>query len=274
MHGKHIAILSVLACTICVAQRPQRDASAQSQTHVLIVSGINRDSGDLAERARTLDALRRNLFEKSRVDPAGFTMLTAEDAQPATDGAGSTAQNVRRAIDALASAIRPQDRFVLFYLGQANVAGGDLRLNLPGPDITQKDLAATLGAIRAERQLVVLDCPCAALAAKALAAEGRIIVCASTAEQTYATQFTTHFAGALNGSQSDASGDGRLSLLEAFTAAARSIERWYRDRQVLPTETPCLEDDGDGAPGEQPWRYQAVGGDGAKAAAFMLAEEN
>ena len=40
--------------------------------------------------------------------------------------------------------------------------------------------------------------------------------------------------------------------------------------QCLVTETPCLEDDADGVPNERPWRYQADGDDGAKAAVFFL----
>jgi len=72
--------------------------------------------------------------------------------------------------------------------------------------------------------------------------------------------------------QTDANSDGKVSLLEVFAATAREIEQWYRQQGLLPTETPCLEDDGDGTPSERPWKYQTEGGDGLKASTFWLVE--
>ena len=118
----------------------------------------------------------------------------------------------------------------------------------------------------------MLDCPCAALAAKALTGANRVIVCASAATQVYGTRFSPHFVHALAQPQTDANNDGKVSLLEAFTETAKEIEQWYRQKGILPTETPCLEDDGDGTPSERPWKYGTEGGDGLKASAFLLAE--
>ena len=267
MSKEYTAILFVLTCTLCIAQPSQREGSAPGDTYVLIIQGISRDPADLAAKDRARNALRGFLLAKTRVDPRHLVVLNAGDAQP---NATPTADNIRRAIDAFTAMIRPQDRFICHYIGQANVVGGMLRLNLPGPDITQKELAGWLTAVAADQQVLVLDCPCAGLAAKVLAAKGRIIVCAATAEQAYGTQFTAQFVQVLGGPQTDVDGDGKLSLLEAFTAAAREIEQWYRDQQILATETPCLEDNGDGVPSEQPWRYKIEKGDGANAAVFIL----
>ncbi len=146
-----------------------------------------------------------------------------------------------------------------------------MRFNLPGPDITQDDLATWLAGVKASTQLVVLDCPCAGMAAKALARPGRAIVLATTDQEAYAPRFGSHFVPALVRPESDANHDGRVSVLEAFTAAAREIEQWYQQMQMLPTETPCIEDDGDGRPSERPWRFEQDGGDGRLAAEIVLA---
>jgi hypothetical protein len=258
-----MVVTLVLSCSAYAGS----STTGRQQTTALIVSGISKDPGDQAARTQAVDSLREYLLQRMKVDPRRLVVLAGSGAE------GATAERVRAAIDTFASTVRSEDRFVFYYLGQANAVGEDLRLNLPGPDITQNDLAEQLKAIRANTQLIVLDCPCAGTATKALTGDNRIIVCASMATQPYGTRFTTHFVQALTGPETDADSDGRITLLEAFTAASRDIEQWYRQKSILPTETPCLEDDGDGVPGERPWKYQTDGGDGAKAAAFTFEEK-
>jgi hypothetical protein len=267
--AKSFAAVMLVHVALCVFAFP---ASAEAaDTYAVIVSGISKDPNDQAVRAQAVSGLREYLLKQMAVDPRRLTVFAADKSN--TSPASSlqpTASQVAKVIETLASTIRPEDRFLFHYIGQANAAGGELRLNLPGPDVTAQDLADRLKAIKASEQLVVLDCPCAGTAVKALTAANRIIVCASTATQAYGTRFTPHFVHALAQPQTDANDDGKVSLLEAFTAAAREIEQWYRDKQILTTETPCLEDDGDGTVSERPWRYQTEGGDGAKASAFLL----
>jgi len=237
---------------------------------LLIISGISRDPNDQATRDQAMIALREHLLKRMNVDPQKLVVLTA-DASPASS-LQSTVSQISRVMDTFASAVRPTDRFIFYYIGQANVAGGELRFNLPGPDMTQKELAGRLNRIKAGTQLIVLDCPCAALAAKTLTSANRIIVCASAATQVYGTRFTPHFVHALAQPQTDANNDAKVSVLEAFTETAKEIEQWYRQKGILSTETPCLEDDGDGTPSERPWKYATEGGDGLKASTFLLAE--
>lgn len=233
----------------------------------MIVSGVGKDAADRQIRDRIVRDLSVYLLEKVSVKPNHLTVLVAD-----ADAAGaSTADRIAEAVQVHASAMTPADRFVFYYAGQANPVGDSLRFNLPGPDITQDDLARWFASIQAGVQLVVLDCPHAAVAARALARSGRVVVLASTAEQAHATRFGTHFVSALTRVESDANRDGNVSVLEAFAAAAREIEKWYQDRQLLPTETPCMEDNGDGRPVERPWRYEQDGGDGRLAAGLVLA---
>lgn len=242
---------------------------ATGGTRALIVSGIAKDPGERAAEDRVVNELRAYLLDKAGVEPNRLVVLVPEDSS-CRDAAGqSTADNIGHAMKALAAAA-PQDRFLFYYIGQANAVAGKLRFNLPGPDVTDEDLAAWLAGVKAGAQLVVLDCPCAAVAAKILSGPSRVIVCASTEKQAYSTRFGVHFVPALARTEADSNHDGRISLLEAFAEAAREIEQWYAQRQLLPTETPCLEDDGDGVPSERPWRYETNGGDGRRAAGWFL----
>lgn len=250
----------------CIFLIPKTASPSESRpagnTYALIVNGSGKDSADRAMRDRVVNDFRAYLLEKAVVKPDRLIVLLP---------GASTAAGVRTAIHTIASTATPSDRFILYYIGQANAVGETLRFNLPGPDMTQADLASWLADVRAGTQLVVLDCPRAAMAAKALSRPGRVLLLASTEEQAYAPRFGLHFVPALSRPESDTNRDGRVSVLEAFTAAAREIEQWYRKRKLLPTETPLLDDNGDGRPSERPWRYEQDGGDGRLAAGLFLA---
>ncbi len=78
---------------------------------------------------------------------------------------------------------------------------------------------------------------------------------------------------ALVDERSDTDEDGRISLLEAFTSASRSVDDFYRRQSLLTTETPVLEDDADGVPSPQPWRYKQNKMDGLAASRLFLSVE-
>lgn len=235
--------------------------------HALVINGLNKDPADKLSKDHTLESLRQYLLTTTKVHPNRLTVLDAGDAK-----APPTRDNIRAATNALASAVGPQDRLLFYYMGQANAIMGTLRLNLPGDDVTHEEIADWLSPIAARTQLIVLDCPCAALAVKALTGPGRIIVCATAETQVYSTRFGHHFVQALAQGESETDVTEKVSVLTAFTTAAREIEQWYRQREVLPTETPCLEDNGDGIPSTQPWRYTVEAVDGRVASTFFLAE--
>jgi hypothetical protein len=270
MKGKVWICCWVLAVTSDLPARARDEPSSPGRTCALVISGLSKDPNERAAKERIVSDLRAYLLDKAAVAPGRLTVLAP--AGPSSAWAQPpTSDNVRKAIEFCAEACGPGDRFFLFYTGQANVVAGALRFNLPGPDVAQDDLAAWLNSMKSTRQLVVLDCPCAAAAARALARRGRVLLCAAQEDQPYATRFGAHFVPALARAHHDTNHDGQVSVLEAFTAAARETGQWYEQRQLLPTETPCLEDDGDGVPSARPWRFEQDGTDGRRAAEFFLA---
>jgi hypothetical protein len=271
MKGKIGICCWALALASALPVNADAGQTAPGYTYALIICGINKDPNEQAARMRIVDDLRTYLLASAAVEPRRLTVLVPDGSSPSASTSQSTADNIRKTVDSYASTMGPADRFLLFYTGQANAAAGELRFNLPGPDIAQKDLAMWLSSLKGARQLVVLDCPCATVAAGVFARRGRIILCAANENQPYATRFGAHFVPALARVQNDTNHDGRVSVLEAFTATAREIEQWYQQKQLLQTETPCLEDDGDGVPNERPWRFEQDGADGRQAAGFFLA---
>ncbi|MHC4260017.1 MAG: hypothetical protein ACYSTF_06370 [Planctomycetota bacterium] len=264
-----VAIVAATAAAKAQTADPNSEPNSNRRTYVLIVGGINKDPEEQQAKDKAVIRLQRFL-RRVRVDPNRITVLVDENSFARKGAEVSNAENLQNTITELAAAIKPADRFIFYYVGQANIVTDELRLNLPGEDITGKHLAEWINKIKVSSMLVVLDCPGAGLATKALAAKGRIIVSGSRGDQRYSTRFSEYFIPALTDAQSDSDEDGKISLLEAFTATAKKLDELYREQDLLKTETPLLEDDGNGIPSQQPWRYEQDKNDGLAASKFFF----
>ena len=276
MIGIIVLTLLISVTELPAAQAPDSEKTTVSvrskNTYVLVVSGISKDPNERLEKDKSVSNLRSFFLDGVKIKADRLSILMVKSSSADKTPQIPTAENLKKTIDTLAHSVKPQDRFIFYYLGQANVVTGKLRLNLPGEDITHEKLAEWLKKISASSTLIVLDCPAAGLAAKAMTGPGRIIVCACTSEQRYSTQFSRFFIPALLDRESDIDADGKVSLLEAFTSTSRHLDDFYRQRQLLKTETPVLEDNQDGIPSKHPWRFEIDGKDGLAASKFFLRE--
>jgi hypothetical protein len=276
---KRIIIVSllILAGGFVTAETQSAERSRKPEesknTYALIVSGINKDPEERLAKDKAVMNLRRFFLSNAKVESNRLSVLVDSNSSVPKVSKISTAENLKETIKAFTAAIEPADRFIFYYVGQANVVTNKLRLNLPGEDITHEQLGEWINEIKASSMLIVLDCPGAGLAVKAVAGQGRIIIGGCTSEQHYSTQFSEYFVPALVDSKSDTDGDDKVSLLEAFTFASKQLDDLYRRQQLLKTETPVLEDNGDGLPSQQPWRYKRDETDGLAASLFFLWSE-
>lgn len=108
---------------------------------------------------------------------------------------------------------------------------------------------------------------------KASIKHDRLTVAGCTADQHYSTRFSEYFVPALGENESDTDNDGKVSLLEAFTSASKQLDAYYRGMGLLKTETPVLEDNGDGVASDKPWRFKQNKTDGAAASKLFLSSE-
>ncbi|MHC4740856.1 MAG: hypothetical protein ACYS8Z_03030 [Planctomycetota bacterium] len=250
-------------------RRPKEDGD----THAVIVSGIIKDPNESSAKDKIVLNLAKFLLRDAGIKSERMQILTGSDSLTSKGLQASTGEKLEETIGRFADSVGPEDRFIFYYIGQANTVADKLRLNLPGADITHEQLAEWIDQIEASSMLIVLDCPCAETAIKAVCKPGRIVVCSCTADQQYSTRFSEYFVPALADAKSDSDADGRVSLLESFTFASRQVEDWYRKRDLLKTETAILEDNGDCKASRQPWRYKQDETDGQAAARLFLAGE-
>jgi len=250
-----------------------REQTESKNTYALVVSGINKNPKERLAKEKAVKDLRRFLLNNAKVKPDNLRILVDSNTLVIEGSKNSTAENLKEQMNAFAATVTSVDRFIFYYVGQANIVADKLRFNLPGADITHEQLAEWMSRVKAASILIVLDCPGAGLAVKAMAEQDRIIIGACSADQHYSTQFSEYFVPALVDHQSDTNGDGEVSLLEAFTSASRQLDDFYRRQSLLKTETPVLEDNADGVPSRQPWRYKQDKTDGLAASKFFLSGE-
>ena len=238
--------------------------------HVLVVEGVNKDPEEIQSKEKSAIGLQRIFLKESSSAHSALSLLVPPNSFVRDASGESNRSNLEKSIQEVAGRIEPGEAFLFYYVGQANIVGKDLRLNLPGPDVTHHELAEWLGQVEAATKLIVLDCPGAGMAAEALADPKNILILSARVDQPYSPRFSEFFVPALTNPEADADDDGRVSLLEAFRLASERIDEMFREQDLMKTETALLEDDGDGVPSRQPWKRDAEKKDGARAERFFF----
>ena len=269
---KRVIVATILIVTSILSNTGK--SSEKGKTYALIVTGINKNAQDRQAKDKAIVDLRTFLLDIPSMKNDMIAMLANSRSLVQNESQVSTAKNVKTRIGEFAAKAKTEDRFLFYYVGQANIADDKLRLNLPGDDITHEQLAQWLSRIKASSMLIVLDSPGAGLAVKSLAGPDRIIIAGCKAEQPYSTRFSEYFVPALTDTQSDSNEDGKISLLEAFTSASKKLDDFYRRMNLLKTETPILEDNGDGKASDRPWKYEQNSSDGLAASKFFFTDQN
>lgn len=181
--------------------------------------------------------------------------------------AGSaTLEHVRQACDAIKEGRQAGRNVWLLVMGHANDAPGDVRFNLPGDDLSGKELGGWLkmdqeapGALN-----VILTTACSGRAVAHLSGAGRSVLAATNPTEGYdETVFPEALVQSLESAASDADKDGALSMTEIFLAAKGRVDAVYRARGCIQTEHAVLDGDGDGRATQRPSEKDAAAATGA-----------
>jgi hypothetical protein len=269
--GARISGALLLVTLVLLAPEHPLPAQPSGDAHVLVVTGAGGEPRFSEAFHEAGAAMAKAAVERFGVAAANVVMLGERpERAPTLVRAKSTKENVVAELARLATRSAEGDRVVVVLVGHGSHQGDVTRFNIPGPDLTDADLAAALGALRGRTVAVVVATSASGEMVKALSAPGRVIVTATKSGfEGNESIFARHFAEAWSGDGADADKDGRLSLLEAFDYARREVGREYeRDGRLL-TEHAVLDDDGDGAGTAEP-PSDGRRGDGALARRFFL----
>jgi hypothetical protein len=259
---RRLIIVLALGCAAAPGARAQGVAArpaADPNKFAVIVSGASGDEEFARRFAKWTAELRRALVERYGFDESRLTVLTESPEGGAAPRA--TAEEVRRAFNALRAAATPESTVFVFLIGHGTFDGRAAKFSLVGPDMSAAEYAALIGAVPAWRVVVFQMASASGEFIKPLSARGRVVVTATrSGQEQNATRFPEHFIAALAARDADADQNGRVSVLEAFDHAARLTAEQYKRAGRLATEHALLDDSGDGV-----GHPSAEGGDGAVA---------
>ena len=230
---------------------------AQS-THLLIVVGLAGDPehGELFKKWGT--TLADTATQKLGVAKDHVTLLT--DAAATRDG-------VVKAFGALAAA-EADDTVVIVLFGHGTYANKTAKFNLTGPDMTPQDFEPLLARLKSKRVVFVNTASASAPFVEALSGPGRVVVAATrTGGEMFATLFGGPFVEAFSNDSADSDHDGKISILEAFDYARKTVAASYQREGLLPTEHAILDDNGDKEGSMEPGREAK---DGQSAAVLAI----
>jgi hypothetical protein len=233
-------------------------AFAQS-THLLIVVGLAGDPehGELFKKWGT--TLAETATSKLGVQKDHVVLLA--DQQATRDG-------VVKAFATIAAAATEDDTVAIVLFGHGTYANKSAKFNLVGPDMAAEDFAPLLAKLKSKRVVFADTASASSPFVEALSGPGRVIVTATrSGSEVYATLFGGPFVEAFSIEAADADRDGKVSILEAFDYARKSVAASYQREGLLPTEHSMLDDNGDKEGTMEPSREAK---DGRNAAVLSL----
>lgn len=262
----------VAAAAIVLLLLVSASPAAGQASHLLVVVGLSGspDNADLFHRwAVTLVEAARDRYGLA----AESVVYLGEDASrdPAHISGRSTRAGIEAAIARLADRSRPGDRVFIVLIGHGASGEGEARFNLPGPDLTAREFAELLDRLRGRLVTFVNTASASGGFLAPLAGKDRTVIAATRHEgERNQTRFGEFFVEALASDAGDLDKDGRVSMAEAFTWAARRVAESYARDGQLQTEHAVLDDNGDGKGTDSPGQ---PGADGALARTLYLAPD-
>ena len=235
--------LALLMVAALLAPGTAVPAAAEGQKFAVIVQGASGEPQYAKLHRAWVDGLANVLRERMRIDPARITILAEHPGGKELPG---NAASVRTVLGQLATTTKPDDLVFIMLIGHGSGQDDAAKFNLVGPDLTAAEWAGLLKPIPAST--VIIDSTASSFPfLSGLSAPNRVVITAtSTYAQRYHTIFPDAFIRALAATDSDADANGRVSIMEAFTYAARLVTQHYERDGRMATETPMLDDTGDG----------------------------
>jgi len=221
---------------------PITASAAAPERYALIISGATGGSEYVAQYSAWTRALVGVLTGRMKLDRDHITVLS-ETMDPATV---STAANVRQQIGALRRTMGRDDLLFIMLIGHGTYDGVDAKFNLVGADLESAQWAELLAGIPG--RVVIVNASSASFPfIERLSGTRRIVITATDGvAQRFDTVFPEFFIKAFTSDAADIDKNDRISIWEAFTAAAGEVRRYYQRRGQLATERALLDDNGDG----------------------------
>jgi hypothetical protein len=216
--------------------------AAAGDRYALIVSGASGGQEYATQYAAWTRSLAAVLVDRMKIDRDHLTVLT----ETPDSSSAATAANVRQRLSAVRRAMTRDDLLFVVLIGHGTYDGVDAKFNLVGADLESSQWAELFAGLPG--RVVVVNTSSASFPfIERLTGERRVVITATdTVAQRFDTVFADYFIKAFQVDAADLDKNNRISIWEAFTAAAGDVRRHYQRRGQLATERALLDDNGDG----------------------------
>lgn len=200
---------------------------ASAATYTMVVAGLGGEAS-YERKFREYAAAVASAAEKAAGNTANVISLTGDAAR---------AEAVRRQFKTFAGRMTANDTAVIVLIGHGTYDGDDYRFNLPGPDLTDADLARLFDELPARDQLIINATSASGAALERWQKPRRVVITAtkSGGEKT-ATRFAQFWAQAVASDAADTNKDEVVTAAEAYAYASRQVEAAFKAETAMATE--------------------------------------
>lgn len=159
-------------------------------------------------------------------------------------GGAAKADAIRREIKTLASKMNATDSVVVVLIGHGSYDGENYRFNLPGPDLTDTELARLFDELPARDQLIVNATSASGAVVERWQRPKRVVITATKngGERT-ATRFSQFWTEAIASEAADTNKDQVVTAAEAYAFATAKVEAAFKAETSMATEHARMEGD-------------------------------
>jgi hypothetical protein len=205
----------------------------------LIICGLPGDDDHRKLFAGTIEKLRQALTGRCGF-VASEILVRSDDA---------TREGIASAVGELRKRLTRDDTLWVIVLGHGHYDGRHSHLNLPGPDVDERELARMFEGLNAREQVFWITTSASGFFLKPFSGAGRVVITATEPDQEvnetiFPLAFTDVLASPPDGIDRDK--DGQISVLELYLAVVEDVMKRYVADENLPTEHARLDDNGDG----------------------------
>ncbi len=207
---------------------------ATAATYTMVVAGLGGEPL-YEQRFREYAATVASAAQKAAGSSENVVSLTGDDAKAA---------NIKREIKQLASRMKPDDSVVVVLIGHGSFDGENYRFNLPGPDLTDTELARLFDQLPARDQLIINATSASGAVIDRWKKPRRVVITAtkSGGERT-ATRFAQYWAQAVASDAADTNKDQIVTAAEAYAFATSQVEAAFKAETAMATEHARMEGD-------------------------------
>jgi hypothetical protein len=229
--------------------------AAHAESYYLVVAGL----GGEAEYEQRFTGWASDLTKLLKAEPNSKVETLS--------GNSATKANIEAKMREVAAASKADDQFVMLLMGHGSYDEQDYKFNIPGPDISAKELGALLDKIAA-KEAVILMTSSSGGAIPSLQKPKRVLVTATkSGTEKNATIFARYFIEALRDKEADTDKSETLTVQEAFHYAEQKTAKFFESQKRLATEHALIEDTGKGEGVKDP---SPENGEGLTAGRFAL----